>query len=128
MRKLRTIFLHHSESDIDSHDNIETIREWHLQRGFSDIGYHFVITKNGVVNIGRPIDKVGAHAKGYNSHSVGICLTGDDRFSDEQFEGSAKLIKSLFVVFGVMLVRGHNEVSDKKCPNFDVEKFVEQYL
>lgn len=128
MRKLKTIILHHSQSDVKAHDDIEVIRDWHIQRGFNDIGYHYVITKDGISHIGRPIDQAGAHAKGYNSESVGICLTGDEEFSEEQFKGLADLIKGLFIVFGVMIIKGHNEVSDKICPNFDVQNFIETYL
>ena len=68
------ITIHHSASrDVSAN----TIRRWHLKRGFSDIGYHFVIGKNGKLESGRPLTKTGEHVKGKNRRNVGVCLTGN---------------------------------------------------
>ena len=128
MRKLNKIILHCSDSDVALHDNIDTIRAWHLERGFNDIGYNFVITKAGLIQHGRPIDKIPAHTFGQNKDSIGICLTGRYKFSITQFATTAQLINSLYDVFGIMQIFGHYDFSDKSCPNFDVANFVEEYL
>ena len=76
MRRIDKIIIHCSgtkaEHDIDASD----IRQWHKAKGWSDIGYHYFIKLNGTVETGRYIEKVGAHAFGYNKRSIGICYAG----------------------------------------------------
>lgn len=124
MRSIEYIVLHCSDSDIEAHDNVETIRSWHLERGWRDIGYHFVITKDGSVDRGRDINLPGAHAKGFNSRSIGICLTGRDWFSPEQFASLRELCDDLLEAYdldrsSIVLHRELN--SGKTCPNFDFD-------
>ena len=132
-RRIKLIVLHCSDSDNPNHDNPETIRKWHTERGFTgpdgiegtedDIGYHFVITQNGKIHKGRPIEKVGAGVKGHNKHSIHICLTGRHEFSRAQFLSANKLVNSLFKDHGLDWgsVKGHNELdSSKTCPNYKV--------
>ena len=96
--------IHHTAS----HDvSVDTIRQWHLERGFSDVGYHFIIRKDGSVEKGRDLRKQGAHAKGRN-HKVGIALTGYDTFTDLQISSLNKLIRLL----GVQSIEAHHEM----CP------------
>ena len=107
---------------------VEEIRNWHLQRGWSDIGYHYVVRKDGTIEQGRPIDKIGSHVKGQNTGSIGVCWVGgyggvDDR-NEAQKDSLQKLIISLQVAFGKMSLHGHNEYSSKTCPNFNV---IEEY-
>ena len=128
MRKLTRIIVHCSDSDVQAHDNIDVIRDWHLERGFDDVGYHFFIPKVGYIQHGRPIDKIGAHTFRENEDSIGICLSGRYQFKEEQFKTLARLINSLYDVFGIMTIHGHYEYSDKTCPNFNIEDFVEEYL
>lgn len=98
------IIVHHSKSgDVSA----ETIREWHIGRGFSDIGYHFVIRKSGELEVGRPLSTIGAHAKGKNLDSVGVCIVGD--FSkyvpnEAQYLTLAQLRRALRTVFAEDLV------------------------
>jgi len=124
LRKINSIILHCSSSDIPGHDNIETIRKWHVEeRGWSDVGYGFYIRKSGQLEIGRPISKAGAHARGYNSNSVGICLGGLKNFQKEQFLTLYQLSRNLIDIFGIEEngYFGHNVVdANKTCPNFDV--------
>lgn len=131
MRTINEIIVHCSDSDIASHDNIETIRSWHVQeRGFNDVGYHYVITKDGIIHVGRPLDQIGAHCKGKNRNSIGICLTGKDprRFTDKQYSSLAILCRKLMEEHGIELVNGHYKYSDKQCPNFNVDTWKEFYL
>jgi len=126
MRKIKEIIVHCSASDVDSHDNIRTIRKWHLEYGWDDVGYHFYINKNGVLEFGRPIDKIGAHTKGHNKGSIGICLGGNINFPDIQIEFALRFIGFLMRAFDVKLkdVKGHYEYTKKKtCPNIPMDQF-----
>lgn len=123
-RRINLVVLHCSDSDRPEHDNIETIASWHKERGFSKVGYHFVILKNGDIAKGRDIDEVGAHVKGHNSHSIGICLTGREKFSPEQFRSLKNLLEWICLTYkledkDVLL---HRELDNgKTCPNFTRE-------
>ena len=126
MRTINQIIVHCSDSNVKSHDNIETIRKWHVEeRGWSDIGYHYVITQDGVIHEGRPLYRSGAHARGFNLGSIGICLTGKTIFTKVQHVALSGLIYGLSQAFEITSTNiiGHYEVDTKKtCPNFDVVK------
>ena len=81
MRDLNRVILHCSATPEGREVSVETIREWHTDppprgRGWSDIGYHYVIHLNGEIEIGRPIEVQGAHVSGENEDSIGICYIG----------------------------------------------------
>ena len=119
--KINYIILHCSDSDNPKHDNIETIRDWHLDRGFKDIGYQYLITKNGGIFIGRKEFESGAHCKGFNKESIGICLTGRDNFSNQQFDSLSLLVENLCYRYNLdySKVLPHNHFNKAKtCPNF----------
>jgi N-acetyl-anhydromuramyl-L-alanine amidase AmpD len=127
MRELDKIIIHCSDSDIESHDNVETIRRWHLERGWSDIGYHYYIKKDGTIDNGRPIEVKGSHCYGYNTGSIGICLGGRYSFTEEQFGALRYIIVNLIEQFGNLEIFGHYELSTKTCPNFNVADFLDEY-
>jgi N-acetyl-anhydromuramyl-L-alanine amidase AmpD len=126
VRIIRKIIIHCSDSDYVHHDNIETIRQWHLERGFSDIGYHFIITKDGKIHKGRDINTRGAHTKGHNKESIGICLTGSRIFSDLQRESLKTLLESDLLPehkLDKSHVFNHSDLDkNKSCPNFNVHQ------
>lgn len=153
MAALTNIIIHCSDSEFGSSAEI---RRWHLERGWKDIGYHFVIlngmivpkTKyqlplyvdamDGSIEVGRKIDgdrfvtdnEAGAHALGYNSNSIGICLIGVDHFTEQQFNSLRELLRELMHTYGISKKRilGHYQTAKaggKTCPNFDVTKFLE---
>jgi len=127
MRPVNWIILHCSDSDVPAHDNIETIRAWHIDRGFSDCGYHFFIQKNGVTVKGRDEDKIGAHVMGHNKDSIGICLSGKKEFTEAQFKSLEILLIDLCSRYDLqkMDILGHSDLDGKKtCPNFDVTKWL----
>lgn len=129
MRKIDRIIVHCSGTEID-HD-LEDIRRWHLVRGFDDIGYHFVIDKKGNLHFGRDVQEVGAHVRGHNTGSIGICMLGDVEMTEDQLQETAKLCRLLMAVFEIDVedVRGHYEFTDlKTCPNIDMQVFREQYI
>lgn len=114
----------------------DEIRRWHVEeRGWSDIGYHYVITRNGVVVQGRSLDKIGAHVKGHNKGTIGICLVGGkggtahdkfrENFTKEQDFALRKLIDELKDRFvSINKVSGHNEYAAKACPCFNVQEWI----
>ena len=98
--------------------------------GWADIGYHYVIRRDGAVDEGRPEDAIGAHVRGYNEISIGICLVGgaDGKFdyTRRQLEALAHLIQSILIVkrYSRALVVGHRDYTrNKTCPNFDVKQW-----
>jgi len=110
---------------------METIKSWHVKgRGWSDIGYHFIIELDGSVKEGRPIHRSGAHTKGHNANSIGVCYVGgidkDKKPKDTRTEAQRASMDQL--IAGLLLdnvgasVHGHNEFSAKACPSFDVAK------
>lgn len=124
MREITKLIIHCSDSDAAAHDRIEVIQNWHIERGFKKIGYHFVITKNGEVKIGREEEEVGAHCKGENEDSIGICLTGRTVFTSKQFKALNKLVLSLLTKYKLSIkdVYPHNHFnSNKTCPNFKID-------
>lgn len=128
MRKIDLIVVHCSDSDIKSHDNIETIRSWHVnEKGWSDIGYHYFITKDGAVHTGRPLNIAGAHVRGFNSRSIGICLSGRNKFTNEQFKSLERLCRELVSKFNLTkldILAHHDLDKGKTCPNFKVSEVV----
>ena len=129
MREIDEIILHCSWSDVVAHDNAKTIDRWHKARGWRGIGYHFVIVKSGLIELGRPLIEVGAHAKGRNFYSIGICLTGKKSFSDKQLSTAKILIKILLSAFDLdkSNVLGHYEINNNKtCPMIDMDWFRNQ--
>jgi N-acetylmuramoyl-L-alanine amidase len=96
MRKITKIYLHHSASRIDT--TLEDIIAWHKQRGFTTVGYNYFISYDGKIHVGRQEATVGAHVKGDNAHSIGICLAGNSEtlpMSVEQAESVSVLLEHL---------------------------------
>lgn len=124
MRKINKVIIHMTETPSNMDIGVEEIRGWHLERGFNDVGYHYVIRRDGTVEYGRDLDVVGAHCRGQNADSIGIAyvggLHGDDR-TDLQTEAMHKLVQGLVFALGDLKIHGHDEFSDKACPNFSVQ-------
>ncbi len=121
-RKVNRVFLHCSSSDIPSHDDVEVIRAWHLNRGFDDIGYHFFIYKNGKISRGRDMEKTPASQKGHNVGTISICLHGYriEKFTYAQFKSLKSLALEINKAYYERIsFHGHCEVSSRACPIFD---------
>ena len=100
------------------------IDSWHRSRGFDCIGYHYVIRQSGMIEDGRPTDRMGAHTKGYNSDTLGICVVGNGRINREQLLALSELYKEFTFDYGITWQEwyGHYEFTDKKtCPNMPME-------
>lgn len=137
MREIRQIIIHCSATPEARVVTAEEIDDWHRGRGWSGIGYHYVIGLDGEVWEGRDIETPGAHARGYNSHSIGICYVGGmsedmsapkDTRTPEQNAALVKLVFTLKSKYGLGndAIFGHNEVSQKACPSFDVRKWIKE--
>ncbi|WP_246164157.1 N-acetylmuramoyl-L-alanine amidase [Xanthovirga aplysinae] len=103
------------------------IDQWHKERGWRCIGYHYVIRRDGTIEVGRTEDNQGAHCKGQNRNSIGICWVGgkgEDNRTKAQTESLKKLLKSLRARYKGITIHGHNQFSEKTCPNFDVKEFL----
>ncbi len=131
MRKIDKIIIHCAATPEGRDIKTETIRSWHMKgRGWSDIGYHFVIELDGSIRNGRPVERAGAHVKGHNANSIGICYVGGidksnnakDTRTEAQKKSLNELIDSLRAVYKDATIHGHNEFSAKACPSFDVQK------
>jgi len=127
MRSIESIIVHCSATPEGRDVSTEEIRQWHLDRGWSDIGYHFVIELDGSLCDGRPVEFSGAHAKGHNSNSIGVCYVGGtdedgepkDTRTQEQKEALLDLLKQLKEDYPSAQIIGHRDVSEKACPSFD---------
>ena len=133
MRQIDSIIVHCSATYPEMEIGVNDIKEWHLAKGWSDVGYHFVITRAGEVQTGRPLEREGAHAKGYND-AIGICLVGGlahegkqaFNFRRVQLNSLDHLITQMRNRFEIPVgnIFGHNEVSPKDCPCFDVRAWL----
>jgi N-acetylmuramoyl-L-alanine amidase len=120
-RAVDRVFLHCSASDRPEHDNVETMRTWHLARGWSDVGYHYFIRKDGTVEDGRPVNLTPAAQGGNNTGTIAICLHGlaEENFTTDQYRSLISLCHEITNAYENMLtIHGHCEVSAKACPVF----------
>jgi len=136
------IVIHCSATEDGRDYSIQEITKWHKARGFRTIGYHFLIQLNGDINRGRKIEETGAHAKGYNSNSIGICYVGGlknkksfDTRTPNQIHSIRGLVTALKSLFNIDRTVGHRDLSAdlntdgmitkdewmKDCPCFDVK-------
>ena len=139
MRTINNIIIHCS---LSTWGDVEIIDKWHKERGWKGIGYHYVILNgsrtlrlyakdnDGILEEGRPVENIGAHVKGMNSDTIGVCLIGDSDFTKKQFKALDKLLfifcKEYKLKYNDIL--GHYETSTgsvqgKTCPNFDMNKY-----
>lgn len=129
MRKITEIILHCSATAEGLDFSVRDIRAWHKAQGWADVGYHYVVRLDGTVQEGRPLDQAGAHCKGHNAASIGICYIGGlaadgrtpkDTRTTAQRAAIRALVTRLRRQFPAATVHGHNEFAAKACPCFDV--------
>lgn len=130
-RQITRIIVHCSASPEGKDFTIADIRRWHLQRGFNDIGYHWVVYRDGSVHAGRDEGVIGAHCTGYNSNSIGVCYIGGvavdgktpkDTRTPEQKTALTKLLRELKGKYPSAVIRSHRDYANKACPSFDATK------
>ncbi len=132
MRAIKKIIVHCSATREGQDITADTIRDWHVnERGWSDIGYHYVIELDGTLKIGRQVERTGAHTVGHNADSIGICYVGGvesdgttpkDTRTDTQKLSLLNLITVLKSMYPDAIVYGHRDFSTKACPSFDAKK------
>lgn len=122
------IILHHTEV-MGRHD-VREIHQWHLNKNWAGIGYHYYIDKDGDIYTGRPVMTVGAHTKGYNAISIGICFEGNfdkEQMSEQQLDASILLLSILSLGYHNAAIRGHRDFNTQKtCPgtNFPMKELL----
>lgn len=130
-RTINEIIVHCTATPEGKDYTVEDIRRWHKQQGWSDIGYHYVVYRNGHVEPGRSVKVAGAHCTGHNSHSIGVVYVGGvsadgktakDTRTEEQKEALAKLLTELRVLYPEAKIYGHRNFANKACPSFDAKK------
>ena len=134
-RKIDKVIIHCAATRPSMDIGAKEIREWHIkQRKWSDIGYHYVIRRNGELEDGRPLEIAGAHTQGHNAHSIGICLVGgindarraENNFTPEQWRTLERILRFLKSSLKGITIHGHNEFAKKACPSFDVQKWLKE--
>ena len=145
-RTINEIIVHCTATPEGKEYSVSDIRAMHKKRGFSDIGYHYVIHIDGTIDVGRDVDLSGAHCKNHNSHSVGVCYIGGyeatvntkgqiitkldkngnpiskDTRTEAQKAALLSLLYDLRKYYPKAEIHGHREFANKDCPCFDARK------
>ena len=129
-RSISKIILHCTATPEGRDFSVEQVRQWHLARGFSDIGYHYLVGRDGTIYAGRPESVVGAHCKGQNTCSIGVSYVGGeeadgshrpkDTRTPAQKKALRELVASLQKKYPGATVHGHYEFANKACPSFKI--------
>jgi hypothetical protein len=132
VRKIDHIVLHHSASPLAT--TAKDIEQWHLAKNWSGTGYHIICEASGKLVLGRPIGKTGAHAKGWNRSSIGICLVGDntdpmEEWTKMQVVSLGEMYRVLSAIFPDALWLGHRDLpgAATECPGLDVKKLISRF-
>lgn len=145
-REIKYIVIHCSATKASQNIDIRDIDRWHRGKGWEGVGYHYVITRDGRVQGGRSLNEPGAHTKGHNYQSWGVCLVGgldldgkpENNFTQEQFAALRQLLVSLHAMAPNAHILGHRDLSPdingdgmiqrnewlKDCPCFDVGEWL----
>ena len=126
------IFVHCSATKPEMDIGVETIRMWHKQQGWLDVGYHFIIKRDGTVEEGRQVNVVGSHVKDWNSRSVGVCLVGgidangrfEANFTPAQMNSLRNKLDDLKVLYPQAEIKAHHDVAPKACPSFNLQRWL----
>ena len=144
MRKINEIIVHCSATPEGKDFTVDDITKWHKARGFRTIGYHYVVYRDGSVHAGRPENQVGAHVKGHNANSIGVCyiggMTADGKMAKDtrtpaQKKALVDLLHKLKKKYPSARILGHRDCSPdknhdgkiekwewlKECPSFDAK-------
>lgn len=129
-RPITKIIVHCTATPEGRDFSVEQIRQCHLARKFSDIGYHYVVYRDGSIHQGRPEETVGAHCTGQNTCSIGVCYVGGevadgshkpkDTRTPAQRKALRELVASLQKKYPGATVHGHYEFANKACPSFKI--------
>lgn len=137
MREIKYLVIHCSATKSTMDIGAKEIKSWHVGGNkWTDIGYHHVIRRNGVIEAGRPIEKPGAHVSGFNSNSIGICLVGgvdakgkpEENYTGDQWSSLKKLVTEYHARYPKAEILGHRDFAGvkKACPVFDTKAWVKK--
>jgi len=125
-RQINEIVIHCSATIQGHYFDVYDINRWHKERGWSGCGYHYIINLDGVISIARDVDYIGAHVKGHNYNSIGICAIGglgedgkpkENSFTKDQIVHLKGLIRELKKLYPDAEVLGHRDLNpNKSCP------------
>lgn len=130
-RHINEIIIHCSATPEGKDYTVYDIRRWHKAQGWSDIGYHYVIYRNGHVEPGRDVDIAGAHCTGHNLHSIGVCYVGGmdrdgksakDTRTLSQKAALLSLLVDLRALYPRAEIHSHRDFAEKDCPSFDATR------
>lgn len=131
-RPITEIIIHCTATPEGRDVPVSTIRKWHMDKGWSDIGYHWVVGLDGTLHPGRPEAKIGSHVAGHNTGTLGVSYVGGvtkdgktpkDTRTSAQRTALISLVRALRLRYPTITkVTGHNQYSSKACPSFDVRQ------
>lgn len=128
-REIKEIIIHCSATGPDMDIGVYEIDRWHRAQGWLSCGYHYVIRRDGRLEKGRPEEEPGAHCRGRNLTSIGICLAGglggdgraEANYTEAQWKRLRELVYGLREKYPKAAIKGHNDfTAGKTCPNFSV--------
>ena len=132
-RRIDLVVVHGAATPPSMDIGADTIGRWHVdERSWRSIGYHYVIRRSGELELGRPLEQPGAHVRGHNQNSIGICLVGgqnennnpDCNYTMNQYRVLEQLLFDLQGRYPDAAIKGHRDLdTGKACPCFDVEAF-----
>lgn len=137
MREINEIIIHCSATKEGKEFTVQDINRWHIREGYNGIGYHYVIYLDGTIAKGRSVDRIGAHTKGHNEKSIGICYIGGldkdakpkDTRTKKQKDALKQLIGDLLAEYPTITkISGHRQYAAKACPCFDAQKEYKHYV
>ncbi len=132
-RFVDTLIIHCAATPPSMDIGAKEIDRWHKEQGWSEIGYHFVIRRDGTIEKGRPLENIGAHVRGHNKGSIGVCLVGgvDEKgkaksnFTGPQWLSLERILYQFKAEYPEGKVFGHNDFDKgKACPSFSVKKWL----
>lgn len=130
-RNIKEIIVHCTATPEYRDYTVDDIRQWHKRQGWSDIGYHYVVYRDGTVHEGRDVDISGAHCTGHNANSIGVVYVGGvapdgktpkDTRTDLQKAALLSLLLDLRKLYPKAEIHGHRDFANKACPSFDATR------
>lgn len=137
MREMNEIIVHCSATREGMDFGVADIDRWHRLRNMKRVGYHYVVLLDGTIQQGRRLEEIGAHCKGHNKNSIGICYIGgldatgkpEDTRTDAQKRSLLRLIDALVGMYPIKKISGHREYNKTKaCPCFDAAEEYKGFL
>ena len=130
-RRINEIIVHCTATPDGRDYTVADIRQMHKAQGWVDIGYHYLIYRDGSIHEGRNVDMVGAHCQGHNAQSIGVCYVGGvardgktpkDIRTAAQKDALVHLLMQLVCLYPDATIRGHRDFAAKACPSFDATR------